>query len=157
MAAIREYILGLTAAAMLCGITLSFAEKGPVELLLKLICGLILTFCLTQPLLNISLGNWQELGIDFSEEAEEAALQGSESAEQEIRALIKQETEAYILDKARQLNLDIKVEVTLSREAMPIPESVVIRGTVQPYQKSRLSLILTRELGIRKENQKWIS
>ena len=157
MAAVREYILGLTAAAMLCGITLSFTEKGAVQQLLKLICGLILAFCLVNPVLSIAMGDWQSLGIDYSEEAREAAEEGKEHSEKAVRTLIKQESEAYILDKARQLDLNIQVEIELSDQALPVPDFVTITGSVPPYQKSRLSLILEREMGIQKEHQKWIS
>ena len=157
MDAIREYILGITAAAMICGITLCFAEKSSNQALLKLICGLILTFSLVEPVLNLMDRNWQALGISFQEDAREAAQEGKLQGENTLRQLIKQETEAYIMDKARELNLQIQLEVTLSDQPMPVPESVVIKGTLPPYGKQRLSLILTRELGIPKENQQWIS
>ena len=157
MGIIRDYVLGITAAAMICTVSLCFAEKGPMEPMLKLICGLILTFALVQPVLNISAGNWSALGIDFEEKGQQAAEEGKVQAENTVRQLIKQETEAYILDKARELHLSIRASVTLSDQALPVPESVTIEGTVTPYGKSRLSLILTRELGIAKENQKWIS
>lgn len=157
MSAVQEYVLGLTAAATICGMVLCLTEKGPMEPLLKLICGLILTFCLVEPALNISLGDWAALGIDFQNQAQKAAEQGEEESKAGVRQIIKQETEAYIMDKARMLDLDIHVEVKLSPQALPVPDFVTIRGTVPPYGKSRLSLILTRELGIKKENQKWIS
>ena len=157
MNAIGEYVIGICAAAVICAITLCFAEKGPMQPLLKLICGLILTFSLVDPILNLQSGDFSDLGIDFRSDAQEAADYGKQQAEKGVRQIIKEETEAYILDKASELNLEISVSVSLSDQALPVPESVVISGTVPPYGKSRLSRILTRELGIAKENQQWIS
>ena len=154
---LSEYLLGITAAAVITAITLTFVKEGPMESVLKLISGLILTFSLVQPVLNISAGNWKELGIDFTREAEAAAEEGVRQSENTVRGLIKEETESYILDKARDMGLEVQAEVFLSDQPMPVPESATIRGLLPPYEKSQLSLMLSRELGIRKENQKWIS
>ena len=153
----REYVLGIAAAAMICGIILCFEENSPTKPLLKLICGLCLTFAMVQPFLNLWDRNWQALGIQFEEEAAEAVEAGKQQGEKTIHKLIKQETESYIMDKARELRLEIQAEVTLGDQALPVPERVTIYGVLPPYGKSRLSLILTRELGIAKENQRWIS
>lgn len=157
MGLIRDYVLGIAAAAMICAVTLCFAEEGHTKPLMKLICGLILTFSIVRPVLNICQGNWEELGIDYRKEAEEAAEQGTLQAEKTVRELIKEQLEAYILDKAQAMDLQIQVDVTLSQETMPVPEAAEIRGSVPPYQKTRLLRILTEELGIRKENIRWIS
>lgn len=157
MQMIREYVTGLAAAAMICAIVLCFAGKGKTEPLLKLICGLVLTFAMIDPILHISGGDWESLGIDFAGDAEIAAEEGKDQAEKTVRQLIKEETEAYILDKAQSLDLNIQVSVGLSDQPMPVPVQVTIRGQVSPYKRSQLSRILTEELGIAKEMQQWIS
>lgn len=157
MQMLREYITGLAAAAMICAIVLCFAGKGKTLPLLKLICGLVLTFVMIDPILHISVGDWESLGIDFGREAERAAQEGKEEAVKTVSQLIKEETEAYILDKAQSLDLHIQVTVELSDQAMPVPVRATIRGQVSPYKKSQLSRILTEELGIAKEMQTWIS
>ena len=125
--------------------------------LLKLICGLMLSFSILNPILSIVRGDWEDLGITLPGEGESAAEEGKEQAQKSVRALIKEETEAYILDKARDMDLTVRVSVRLSEEAMPTPDFVTVYGTVPPYQKTQLSRMLTEELGIRKENQQWIS
>lgn len=157
MQQIREYVLGIMAAAIVCGISLCFAEKSREGPLLKLICGLVLTFSLVKPILNIRAGDWQALGIDFRTEALEAAEEGRQLGENKLRQLIKQETEAYIMDKAKEMGLEIRVTVTLSDQALPSPVTATVEGILPPYGKAKLSRLLLRELGIPKENQKWIS
>ena len=157
MSQIREYVLGILAAAMICGIVLCFAEKSKEGPLLKLICGLVLTFSLAEPVLNIRSGDWKSLGLDFQMEADEAAEAGRVQGENKVRELIKQETEAYIMDKARELDLHIGAEVILSDQALPAPAAVTITGTLPPYGKAKLSRIIQEELGIPREKQTWIS
>ena len=149
--------MGIGAAAMISAIALSFSGQGAMKPLLKLVCGLILAFAILNPILSISAGNLEALGMDYREQAEAAARQGQQQAVKSVREIIKEETEAYILDKAGQLNLQVEVQVSLSDQALPKPLAVTIRGVVPPSGKTRLSRILTQQLGIAKENQTWIS
>ena len=157
MQLLREYVMGIGAAALICGIVLSFGSKGTMKPLLKLTCGLVLTFSILSPILKITGGNLEDLGIEYKVEAEKAAEEGKQQAIRSVRQIIKEETQAYIMDKARDLSLELAVEVNLSEEALPKPVAVTIRGLVPPYEKSVIRRMLTEELGIAKENQKWIS
>ena len=67
--------------------------------------------------------------------------------------IIKAETEAYILDKASQLNVELSVEVTIDEEN--IPTAVTLSGEVSPYARRQLQEIIESDLGIAKENQRW--
>ena len=73
-----------------------------------------------------------------------------------IRQLIIQETEAYILNKAGLLGMDIRADVELSEGEYPVPERAVIRGNWTDSQKSQLSAMLEAELGIPEEDQRWM-
>ena len=157
MGAVREYVLGIGAAALICAITLSFGSRGSMQPLLKLVCGLVLTFAIVNPVLKITGGNLEDLGIDYGTQASQAAEEGKQQALKSIRQIIKEETEAYILDKAHDLSLELQVTVTLDDQPLPKPAAVTLRGTVPPYGKSQLTRIISQELGIAKENQTWIS
>lgn len=157
MQAIREYALGIAAAAMICAVVLSFARKGTMEPLLKLICGLVLTFAVIKPLLAISMGNWEDLNITYRQGGEQAAQEGTELAKKTLREIITADTEAYILDKAQEMDMNIQVTVGLSKGEPPIPEQVTITGELSPYERSRLGTFLKNELGITEEHQQWNS
>lgn len=70
--------------------------------------------------------------------------------------IIKEETEAYIQDKAEELGAQIRAEITLSEDDFPIPVSVVIRGSPAEHIRGRLQRILETDVGIEKENITWI-
>ena len=157
MQAIREYVLGIAAAAMICAVVLCFARKGTMEPLLKLICGLVLTFAVVKPLLSISMGHWEDLNIICQKEGEKAAQAGTELAKKTLRDIIIADTQAYILDKAQEMALSIQVTVDLSKDEPPVPESVTITGALSPYERSCLGNFMEKELGITKERQQWNS
>lgn len=157
MGYLSEFILGISATALICAVILCFSEKSPLAPLLKLICGLVLAFALVDPILHLSAGNWQALGIDIREDGSIAAEEGQLRAKKEMAQIIKEETEAYILDKAKAFDLDLRVTVLLNDLPMPAPVGVILEGMVSPYGKANLSRIIREELGIREENQQWIS
>ena len=64
--------------------------------------------------------------------------------------IIKQRTQAYILDKAQALNTVLEVEVTLSDDDIPVPLKVRLKGKISPYAKGRLQATIAEDLGIEK-------
>ena len=156
MQGIRDYILGIGAAAVICAITLSFGAKGKLQPLLKLICGLVLTFSVLKPVLAFSHGGLEELGIDYTESAKEAVQSGKNLGEQSLRNIIIQETSTYILDKAGEMGIHIEVEVELDQSGPPVPREVTIHGSLSPYERQKLSRLLRDQLGIEEAHQKWI-
>ena len=73
-----------------------------------------------------------------------------------MRTIIKGETEAYILDKAASLGVELEVDVLLEDMYPMAPKTVRLSGSVSPYVRNRLQNIIAEELGISKENQIWI-
>ena len=74
----------------------------------------------------------------------------------EKEQVIIEETESYILSKAASQDPGFSVEVILSDGEDPIPESVVISGSLTEAEKQNLQKVLEEELAIAKENQIWI-
>lgn len=156
MESLRAYLIGLVAAAILTGIvTQLMGDKGTQGAMIKLISGLFLVFTVIAPIANIDLSGLRDFSADFSEAGEEAALIGEDITRESLAAVIKQRSEAYILDKAAGLDVELEVDVTVSDDKMPVPSAVLIRGKVSPYAKARLQSIIVQNLGIDKEKQIW--
>lgn len=153
MEALRQYVITVVAAAMLCGIVTGLFPSGTGKQVVKLICGLFLAYTVLSP---ISRGDFSEL-TDFparyETDASEAAAAGEKLARDSVAEIIKSETEAYILDKAESLRAEVTVEVSVNVEN--VPDSVTISGAVSPYARRQLQTIIESELGIAKENQQW--
>lgn len=156
MESLRAYLIGLVAAAILTGIvTQLMGDKGTQGAMIKLISGLFLVFTVIAPIANIDLSGLRDFSADFSEAGEEAALIGEDITRESLAAVIKQRSEAYILDKAAGLDVELEVDVTVSDDKMPVPSAVLLRGKVSPYAKARLQSIIVQNLGIDREKQIW--
>lgn len=153
MDGVKQYIISVTAAAILCSIVTAICSEKRIAPLLKLITGIFLTFVAIQPLADIELTALPTFAETFAEEAEGAAEVGKDMANENIHAIIKSRVEAYILDKAAALGVDIAVDVTINEEGIPVKAK--LNGSVSPSAKSRLQSILEKDLGIPKEDQQW--
>lgn len=152
-----QYILSVGMAAMITGILTSFTEsKSTIGVLTRMVCCLFLAFTVIKPIGNLNYDQLEFFAHRYAEAGERSAASGEALANDALRELIKQETEAYILDKASSYRTKLEVQVTVGEGDTPVPESVRISGSISPYAKSQLQQILSDELGIPKERQLWI-
>ena len=156
MGVIREYLLSVTGASALCGIVSAVTGKNTYSGIIRLICGAFLLFTVTAPLVRAEFTALPIPGEELVKEAENAVLKGVDYAAQARARIIKEELEAYIMDKASGLDAQINPQITLTDDTPPIPAKVTIIGTWTPAAKSQLERILTQDLGIAKEQQIWM-
>ena len=156
MDAIRKYLISLCAAALLCALVRALVPGGRMKKLCSLLCGI---FLMTAALSGIS--GWQL--SDFAQElskmqvAAEQARTGVEIRNREaLCAIIKSKTEAYIWDKAQELDLSVSIEVMVEADgSYPYPSGVQITGTFTPQQRKTLEAYIEENLAIGKERQIW--
>lgn len=153
MQMLGRYLISLTAAAVISGILCSLFRPGPMQAILRLICGVFLAVTAIGPLGQISLPDWEELSLPVWQEAMEISAMGEAMAQQERFLRIKETLEAYILDKASEWGMDLSVEVLLDENGAPT--AVYLTGEVPADRKDPLCRLLESELGIAKENQIW--
>lgn len=156
MGAIREYLISVVSVAAMCGILNSFMKgKGTVTAVIKFLSGVCLALAIASPLVNIKLSGLLSYTDILNIEAENVVTDGENKAQQAISAIIKSETEAYILDKAASLGIKLEVESVLSKSQPQIPEKIILTGSVSPYAKAQLSAWIRDKLGISEEEQQW--
>lgn len=156
MDGIREYLIGVVVAALLCGILTSLTpSKGTVATAIKLMAGMLMLLSVLRPWTSISLNgffNWRE---DFAQEASDCVSTGQLLAGESYRQSIIGMTQAYILDEAKRLDCSIQVEVFLTDEDPPVPRAVRMTGEVSPYARRVLTNFIAERLGIGQEDQIW--
>ena len=151
----KQYIVSVITAALICGILTGIMNECGVKQLLKLLCGLFLTFTVLQPIAHFTVPEIPDLE-EFSAEAEKASMEGKRITEDAFTRIITDQAEAYILDKAKTMEVFLTAEVaTSSEDGLPVPKSVVLEGDVSMEARQKLSQIIADELGIPKENQVW--
>ena len=158
MEEIGQYLLRITAAAILCAMIRSLLGKeGTVAAMGKLLCGLFLAITVLTPWAGLGTVTFSALTGDVSMDAEEAVAVGENAARDALRASIKEGAEAYILDIAASLGAELTVEVTLTLDTPPAPGGARLEGKVSPYARTQLAELMTKELGIPKEAQQWLT
>lgn len=158
MAQLGKYILSVTAAAIIVGILTSLLDKkSGSAALMKLIAGLFLTFTAIAPIAKLDLSGLSSFVSGFESDGYAASADGEKLARGAMGDIIKNETEAYIMNKAKTYRAELTVEVTLGQtDGIPVPAGVTVAGHVSPYAKAQLQQVMEEELGISKENQRWI-
>ena len=124
-------------------------------MLLQLIGGLFLIFTVITPLADLDFSHFFNSQWNYTAQGNRIVTEGELIAQEQLNDIIKQRCEAYILDKAASLGADIRVELALSQDELPVPVSVTIYGAVSPVGKRRLQEVIRDELGIPLEAQKW--
>ena len=157
MDGIRAYILSVVSAAVLCSVLICLVEKkGAMGSLIRLIAGIFLAFTMIRPVVEVKMNDLTLYTQEIISEGEAVTVLGKNAYRESVGTIIKQETEAYILDKARLLNADITVDVTLDDRTPPVPCGVTVTGKVSSNTKTQLQKIVESDLGIQKEYQIWI-
>lgn len=153
VAALREWITSVVAAALLVSAAQSLIPEGGVKRAASLTGGLILLLALMQPVLGADLKRL-ELDLEpYRAAVRERQEELEQSGETEWETLIAQRTAAYIWDKAEELGLRVSVRVTVEpdTDGVPVPAAVEVTGP----PSEALAEYLERELGIARERQVW--
>lgn len=154
---IRTYLLSVVSAAIICALVMGIVgNKSSYSKVVKLLSGLFLSITVISPWTNINIGDMTAYFSGLQADASHLTTEGSMIANTAAASIIIDQAEAYILDKAASLGVDLDVEVSLTNDTPPVPESVIISGTIAPYTKKQLEEIIANDLAIPKEKQSWI-
>lgn len=157
MEGLSQYVLSVICTAILCGIVLIIFSKnvllsGPI----KFAVGLVMSIVVISPILKMNGLPLNELLSDIPDFEESYAIEGKEQTSAAMETIILEKTQTYILQQAEMLGANVTVEVGLSADAVPVPETVTIKGAVSPHTRTQLARMIVRDLNIAEENQIWI-
>lgn len=148
-----EYVVSLTAVSLISAILLSLLRDGPERKILRLVCGVLTAMIALAPIYEVLQLKWDSSFASYMEEGKKMAENGEYSASAERTRYIRESLEAYIYEKAEQLNLDLTVN--LIQDETGHPYSVEINGAVSDSDREKLRQMIVEDLGIPKENQQW--
>ena len=156
MGAIRQWLLGVTATALVLVLAETMIPEGGAKKVCKLAGGLALMLAAVGPVLGLLDGNWIIRAADswrgwtqrYEQELEDRR-------DQFYLAIIEEETAAYVMDKTRELGFECEAEVTYGydEDGVPCPWEVSARGTWTEKQREELVLLLEKELGVPAQRQ----
>jgi len=145
-----RWLLSLLATAILCALAEELMADGPVKLVGRMVCGLVLLCALLDPVAGLDLagaGRWLEDYFSALELREEGLR---EQVDGNMKVIIEEKCAAYIADKAAELGMTCRVSVTVAWEGeyMPKLQAVRITGQWTSEQRERLESIIAEELEI---------
>lgn len=154
MELIRQWIVGITCAAVIGALAEGLVPRGGGRKALRLAVGLLLMLAVLRPLaeadpdvLAEGLTHWRLRAEGYGEilDTKDAAL---------IKTIIEERTCAYISDKARELGISCTAEVVYhyGEDGAVWPTEAVLRGSFTLSQKESLARVLEAELAIPAEN-----
>lgn len=153
--AVGEYILVLTVAALVCSIMLSVFPKEPMHMLIKLLGSIFLITTALSPIAKAEIPDCGALFTAYKDDGTKSINIGIQLAKSERNKLIKEGLQTYILNKATDMGYQVHVDITLDPDG--IPESVRLKGDIPSVIKHKLSNLITKDLGISEDDQRWIA
>ena len=156
MPVLREYLLSMTAAAILCVVSQHIIDnQSAAGKIIKTISGLFLALTVISPILEI---NFSDLDMDIQDiqnESQAIIADEVENSQSTLESIITEQTKAYILDEAKKIDLNVEIQLVLSDTNPPVPVEISISGEASPYKKKQLNNIISENLGINGEKIIW--
>ena len=153
---VKEYILNIFAVGMITAICITLVQKNTsAGMIIKMLGGSFFVITLISPLVKIRFDDLGVLCEQISAEGDLLAQEGNDSTQEALSTVIKEDLEAYILDKADELGLTLRITVQMDQHNAVMPQTVKLQGAASPYQKRLLSAFMEEELGITEAQQEW--
>lgn len=159
MELLRQWLVGITCAAMIVALADSLTPKGTVQKIGRIAGGLVLLIAVVKPLLGVDFGTLAMASANVQEAM--AAQEGLEKTDLDLmKTIIGERTGAYILDKAEGLGAGLEtvaVRCEVGEGNVPYPAAVTVTGALTGEQRQALSRIIEADLAIPKERQTYES
>ena len=155
MELLRQWLTGVTCAAIIVALADSLMAGGTVRKIGRLAGGLLLLAAVVKPVLEVDLTVLSAASLRLEAEAVPAA---EEAGLDLMKSIIGEETGAYILDKAAELGIscqEVRVTCAVEENGEPYQASVVLVGDLTEEEQARLSRRIAADLAIPAERQSY--
>ena len=153
----RQWLIGITTAAMLNALAKSLMPKGVVQQIGRLTGGLVLLLAILHPIYQLDEGMMEAVFSPYIGQIEAHAEIPESENFSFMKTIIEEECGAYIQDKAKEQGMECRAAVTCSAEEdeYPYPKTVLVSGALNESQRSWLEEMIETDLGIPKQAQRY--
>lgn len=150
-----RWMIGIFAAALLTAVALAITPKNKKAVALA--GGLIMILAAVKPLGELTYQDISAQIAKYQIKADELRSGINVGSAEIMAVIIQEQTEAYILDKAAELGLEIEVEVTTQQasDGWPYPTDVKVTGQLSESDIQRLGRIISEDLAVAPDRQEW--
>ena len=136
---IRQWLVGITCAAMVVALAEGLTPPGTIRKIGKLTGGLVLLVSILQPVVELDPAALTRSLTEYKLELGAYSAQLEEENGELMKSIIEEQSAAYILDKAAQQGIAWQVTVQAAGEGeWPVPETVTVQGTLTGEQREAL-------------------
>lgn len=150
-------IAALSAAGLFAAAAATLAPKGSGKKIVGIVCSLFLLAVLMQPAEGLRFERYAELLSAQNAMGEKIAGEAAENTQSVYALCIREKTEAYIWNRAKEWNIALSALCVTVAEGQeyPYPQSVRLVWNGDEAQKRRLGRMMEGELGIPFGRQEW--
>jgi len=152
----RQYITSIIAASVLCGVVSSFVKSDAQRQSIRLLCGICLIITVISPLRGVETIDFASIYREIRDNMKEYTEAGSELSRDEYRIAVKDQAERYVEEIGNSRNILLDAEIYLDEETF-LPVRITVYGMLSEEDKAEIGGKIQSELGIRLEDQMWIS
>lgn len=151
---LRQWLLGVTCAAMLTALAQRLAPSGGAGRVVRLAGGLVLMLAVLSPLLRLDSGALTRALTRYRLEVEDYREELESDNLERMKDIIEEQSAAYIQDKAARMGISCTVEVSASGTGeWPVPELVTVTGPLTGEQQRELTEQIELDFAIPAERQ----
>lgn len=154
MADLKTYLLAVISAAVVCGVLCNAVQNTASAEQVRFLCRICFAITLIAPLSSLFHQDWLPALGSSQESTAWVTQEGIEMNQQEMKSIITQKVEAYIVSIAQERGLSVQAQVLLNDEMLPC--GAVMQCQDPELSQAQLSPIIEMVLGISKEDQQWI-
>jgi stage III sporulation protein AF len=151
-------IRALCVLSVICGAALSIIPDGGVKRVAEITCSAGLIVAILSPIKELDINDYAIESAKLMEMENQLSANAQAVEDRLNRLVIESEYETYIMDKANELEIslsEVEVEAQWSLEGLWMPYEVSIRGEYTDGEKSKMSAVISADLGIPYERQRW--
>lgn len=149
---LRQYLLSVTAAALLTAVLQALLPKGPVRRVTALACSLLMLLTVVRPLNQF---NTEELIRNFENYCQELSVYPEEMEKTSAaltESIIVSKSVSYIEDKAKENDMICNVQVSCRDEnGVAVPDAVTVVGDLTGEERQTLLTVIQDDFGLGEE------
>ena len=157
MEGLKGWLLSVLTVSLICALAEAMTKPGPTGRVVRLICGMALLCGVLLPLTGGPEGGEAALRPSWEDwtAGDRDALQ--EQLNREMKALIEARCEAYIQDKGREMNAEVRLRIrcTETENGVFVPAEAEILSPLPGPVRAEVKRLLEQELGVPAERQNW--
>ncbi|MGI6497500.1 MAG: stage III sporulation protein AF [Oscillospiraceae bacterium] len=154
---IRDWLVGIIAAAMLAALTGCITPKGTIGKIGRMVGGLVLMLCLLRPVAGIDLTSFSQTLTAYRAESGGYSAELEETNEQLRKTIIEEKSAAYSEEQANAMGITCRVNVLCQtgKDGTPYPYEALVIGHLSAGEREKMQRMLESDLAIAPEKVYW--